>query len=211
MRVRPSASALSVVLLPFFAALLLAAGCGDIEEQGGSIFYVNSISGVYKDGAATNQVDVRQDDCEPDPANPPDPEYFSDHYTEVEFINRPINNSEEQTASVVYIRRYEILYVPLDQLTRRYPVPSPVIRQVNDTQGVPPCEPTGACTGTKMTQLYFVPIATKTQLETNWVAAGNQLAYNVQYRFFGANDFGEPVQAVADYNFYAANYDYCSE
>lgn len=198
----------------FLAALFLF-GCGDITEQGGSIFYVNTISGVYKDGDLTNQVDLEPGTCDPGP--PPEPEFFSDHFTEVEFINRPLPNAEEQTASVIYIRRYVITYTPLDQNTSTCPLPSPVIQQVNDTQGIPPCALDEACTGTTMTQLYFMPVRTKFLINdlqlgpgTCWDGTvGDQLAYNVQYQFFGENDFGETVTAVADYNFLADNYNNC--
>ncbi len=193
--------------------LLLVFGCGDIEEQAGSLFYVNSISGSYQEGTLTNQVDVIFiSDCDGDPETS-DPEFYSDHFTEAVLINRPLPNAEEQTASTVYISSYIIYYTPLDTVTVDYPLPSPVVIDVIDTQGIPPCNPGDECTGTIMDQLYFVPIETKATLRGFWQDAvldgHEQLAYNCRYRFTGENDFGEPIAAEAQYNFLVSSYDYC--
>ena len=198
-----------------FLAGLFLFGCGDVAEQGGSLFYVNTINGTYQEGMLTNQVDVVfTTDCDGDPTTD-DPEFYSDNFTEVNLINRPLPNSKEQTASTVYIRSYEITYTPLTTPTTPYPLPSPIVVQVTDTQGIPPCEPDETCTGVTMTQLYFVPLATKTTLNGFYMDAdplhvpGEQLAYNCRYRFFGENDFGDPVTAEAQYNFYVDNYNFC--
>ena len=201
-------------------ALWIAAGCGSLpDHESGSIFQVMNINAYYQDaGSFTNQVDVVQVDCETDPAEPPDWEFFSDHFVSVAFLNRHLpyrtggSDVDEYTASVIYLDRYEIRYTPLTTVTAAYPLPSPLVIPVTQTVAIPPCPP-GApgvvCAPTTMTHGYFVPVATKDVLRGFFLAAGEQLAYSAQYTFIGMNDFGKQVTATAQLNFYVANYNYC--
>jgi hypothetical protein len=203
-------------------AFWILAGCGSLpNDSSGSIFTVMGINGYYEDsGTTTNQVDVVQSICD---AETGDYEFFSDHYVAVDFLNRHLPNrnsslgtvgseAEQYTASVIYLKSYEIRYTPGDNVTAPYPLPSPLVIDVTQTIAIPPCSPGTpgqTCPATTMNQGYFVPVATKNILRDYFIEAGEQLQYDVDYIFYGENDFGVPVSATGHYNFYAANYDYC--
>lgn len=203
----------------------IGVGCGSLpDDESGSIFEVMAINAYYEDSSTfTNQVDVVQVNCETDPEKPPKWEWYSDHYVSVDFLNRHLPNRntslgtvgrevDQYTASVVYLKSYEIHYIPLTAVTSRYPVPSPLVVPVTQTVAVPPCSPGlpgQTCPPTTMIMGYLVPVATKEVLRAHFIDAGEQLSYDVHYTFYGVNDFGIPVTAKAQLNFYAANYDHC--
>jgi len=206
-------------------ALWFAAGCGSLpDDSSGSIFEVMAVHGYYKDtGTFSNQVDVVPSNCSTDPTQPSEPEFYSDHYVTVDFLNRQLPNrnvglgtvgspSEEYTASVIYLTEYVIRYTPLTAVTAPYPLPSPLVVPVTHTVAVPPCSPAlpgQTCPATTMTQVYFVPVATKAVLRDYFEDAGEQLAYNADYVFHGVNDFGIAVSASGNLDFYVANYNFC--
>ena len=189
-------------------------GCGDFDTlygaggaaDSGSILQVEEVIPTYFE-EATNQVDVVQSDCAA-PGDDPDPEPYTDHYAEIAMTNRPLNNAEEQTASWIYLSRYDIYYTAVTQ-------GSPALSSSNaipiaESIGLEPCQPGGACTEESfLTEL--VPVREKAVLyqylqENPGVF---QLQYNVHYVIYGVNDFGERVSADGFTNFYASNYDNC--
>jgi len=209
------------VVLP---ALIFAVGCGELpNSDSGSIFEVMAINGYYKDSDTfTNQVDMQQNNCSTD-GSEIDYEFYSDHFVAVDFLNRHLPNrnaeqgtvqtdAEEYTATVIYLKRYEIRYTPLTTVTAPYPLPSPLVVDVTQSVAVPPCPPGNpgeTCDPTIMTQGYFVPVATKDILRQFFIEAGQQLAYDAHYTFYGVNEYGYSVSATGHYNFYVANYNYC--
>jgi len=206
---RETGKSIASVVNVLTAALLLLGGCGSLPDDqaasSGSQFSVAGISGVYN-GEATNQVDIEQNYCDDDV------EYYSDHLVEVAFLNRPLPNATEQTASMITLNSLEIRYTPLDTVTAPYVLTSPLIVEIRDNNAIPACDPEGVCAAVTISGLYFVPIQTKSLLRQYYIASGNkQLAYNANYVFKGTNDFGEVVTAVGRLQFYVANYDYCEE
>lgn len=200
---------------------LICLGCGDFEAPGsdksGSIFSVEDIDPVYF-AESTRQVDVRMDNCADDPLTDPyDPEPFSDHFADVTLSNRPLNNSDEQTASTVYVQSYELWYEPLT--VGAPPLPPFPRKAIGDYVGIEPCEPASDCQGETLGQIEFVPWDRKNVLNGYLygpsgscdvlTGQGCQLEYNIYYRFYGENDFGYGVRADGVTNFYASDYDNC--
>jgi hypothetical protein len=191
-------------------------GCGDFDREGaggtdksGSLLNVETITPMYFD-EPTNQVDVVLDNCAEDPVNDPlDPEPYTDHYAEIALTNRPLNNSEEQTASWVYLTRYRIYYTPVTQGTDIF-LSSNLI-EITESVGIEPCDPGASCQAETF-MAEFVPVREKEELYQQLLnnPALNQLQYNVHYIFYGENDFGYDVSADGYTNFYATNYDNCS-
>jgi hypothetical protein len=163
---------------------------------------IDYLSGSYKGGILTNQVDVVYNtDCDGDPGTI-DPEFFSDHFALADFRNTGSSN--------IFLTRYEVHYSPLDTVTAPYPIPSPVIIDLVDPFLIPLCEYDDKCPTTRMDQLYFVPIETKALLRSFWEDSGySQLFYDCRYVFMGENELGEPISAEAQFYFYVADYDYC--
>jgi hypothetical protein len=191
-------------------------GCGDFDREGaggtdksGSLLNVEHVTPTYFD-EPTNQVDVVLDNCAEDPVNdPPDWEDYTDHYAEIALTNRPLNNSDEQTASWIYLTRYEIRYTPVTQGTDVF-LSSNVI-PITESVGIEPCDPGGSCQVTTF-MAEFVPVREKEALHDQLLSNPtlDQLQYNVHYIFYGENDFGYDVSTDGFTNFYATNYDNCS-
>jgi hypothetical protein len=191
-------------------APLVAFGCGDFEQPGtdcGSIFAIEQIDPVYF-SESTRQVDVFRDlDCADDPENPED-EPYTDHLADITFSNRPLTNSEEQTATRIDLQEYQVWYTPITQ-------GSPDLDSfnettINDGNGIDPCEPGADCEGETVSQLEFVDVRVKEVLRQHILDTGIfQLEYNIHYRFFGVNDFDCRVSAEGSTFFYAADYDNC--
>ena len=191
---------------------LLLMSCGSLSDQSsssGSMFTVASINGTYIDGLITNQVDIEQVNCTTDPEKEPELEYYSDHFAEVGFVNRPLPNHADQTASAVYLKQYSIRYLPNTVLTANYPLPTQHITNVLQEVWIPPCLPETPCSPTVISGLDFVSIDLKSLLRSFFIEAGNQLSYNAVYAFELENDFGEKISVTGQLYFYVANYDYC--
>ncbi len=191
-------------------------GCGDFDrefggggsDKSGSLFNVESIEPIYFENP-TRQVDVFQNAfCSGDPEDP-DPEDFTDHFANVIFSNRPLPNSEEQTASTIYLTRYEVSYQPL---TQGSPVLTPfTVTTIDDYVGILPCDVGAVCEGEMITGVEFVPVRLKNELAQFILDTGiSQLEYNIRYVFFGENDYGYDVSADGATYFLASNYDNCS-
>jgi hypothetical protein len=202
----------------FFCVPWIVLGCGDFDrefgaggtDKSGSLLNVESISPTYfsetTDGPG--QVDVVQGNCATDPLDPIDPEPYSDHFAEVAMTNRPLPNAQVQTASWIYLTRYEIFYTASTQGTG--PLLSANVIPVTQTVGIEPCEVGGSCQETSFIA-QFVPITEKEELYDYLLdnPAIDQLEYNVHYIFYGENDFGEQVSADGFSSFYAGNYNNC--
>lgn len=198
----------------FFCVPWVLLGCGDFDgefgaggsDKSGSLLNVEDVIPLYFD-EATNQVDVVQDNCAA-PGEDPDPEPFTDHYAEIAMTNRPLNNAEEQTASWIYLTRYEIHYTAVTQGTA--PLLSTNVIPITESVGLEPCDPGGSCTEESFIA-ELVPVREKSELyqflQENPTVF--QLQYNVHYVVFGENDFGKQVSADGFSNFYATNYDNC--
>jgi hypothetical protein len=199
------------VLLLFVPVICF--GCGDVDTPGadksGSIFTIKEIDPVYFD-ESTRQVDVVLDNCADDPLTDPfDPEPFSDHFADITFANQPLPNSDVQTASPIDLQEYEVWYVPVTQGSP--PLEPFIVRNINDGNGIDPCDPDSDCPGETITQMEFVPVRVKDVLRQYIEQTGIfQLQYNIHYRFFGVNiPYGYGVSAEGSTNFYAADYDNC--
>jgi hypothetical protein len=196
-------------LLLFFVPWICF-GCGDFDQPGsdksGSLFMIEQIDPNYFE-ESTRQVDVYRADCA-DPGQDEDLEEYGDHFADITFSNRPLNNSEEQTASRIDLQEYEIWYEPI---TSGAPdLASFLVRTVNDGNGIDPCDPGVQCEGETVGQLEFVPVRLKAVLEQHILDTGIlQLEYNIYYRFYGENDFGYKVSADGSTFFYAGDYDHC--
>jgi len=199
---------------------LLFLGCGDFTSEGsdksGSLFNVESIVPIYFK-EATPQVDVFLDNCADDPAEPVDPEPYTDHFAEVTLSNRPYTNSEEQTATPIKVLEYRVRYEPL---TLGSPELEPFTRRdIAGDDVIDPCLPDSDCPGETLTGIYFVPIREKGVLRDYLFDACDldpeewegdcQLAYNIYYTFWGENDYGYPVRAERGARFFVTNYDNC--
>jgi len=185
-------------------------GCGDVlgevpggsdSDKSGSILSVELINGSY-DEDATNQVDIVLTSGGCDDGST---EFYSDHYATVTISNRALPNQTIQTASWVYIREYDIEYIPVT-----IGAPAVVSRNlipVTDSVGIAPCSPTATeCTGVTYT-VEMVNVGQKAVIAAGYT--GSQFTYNIRYVFRGVNDFGFVLQTEGYSNFYAANYDYC--
>ena len=211
------------------AALWVAAGCGSLPDDTGSIFQVADIQPYYQDaGSITNQVDVVQSWCTTgEDSTDGTPEYYSDHYVSVDFLNRHWpNRLEEHTAGVLTIMYYDLHYTPLDTLTAGYPLPSRLAIPVPQTIAIPACSPGPPgqiCPPTTMTGGYFIPLATKDNLRgylrtafpgafsPGYAGPVPQLAYTANYVFYAENEYGkETAPAGASFHFYVSGYDYCN-
>ncbi len=200
----------------FFCVPWVVLGCGDFDREfgaggsddSGSLFNIEGIDPTYND-ESTRQVDVVPVDCAVGPDEDPEPEYYSDHFADVTLSNRPLNNSEEQTASTIYVLSYQVRYQPYAQGSP--PLPDINVDPIGQYVGLEPCDPGSDCQGETISQIEFVPIERKTVLRQYLMANPGieQLKYNIFYTFFGENDFGEPVRADGADFFYALNYDYC--
>ncbi len=189
-------------------------GCGDFDrefgaggpDKSGSLLNVENVEPNYFD-ENTNQVDILQDNCAA-AGEEPDPEPYTDHYAVISLTNRPLPNSEEQTASWLYLTRYEIHYTAVTQGTNIF-LSSNVI-PITESVGIEPCEPGATCQETSFTA-EFVPVREKAELYQQLLDNPTliQLQYNVHYVVYGENDFGEKVSADGFTNFYATDYDNC--
>ena len=197
-------------------------GCGDFDrefgaggsDKSGSLFNIEEIDPTYFD-ESTRQVDVARSVCSTD--DEPDPEPYTDHFADVTLSNRPQNNSEEQSASTIYVRSYQLRYEGVTQGSP--PLPSSNVIQIGESVGLEPCDPGSDCQGETISQIEFVPVREKSVLyeylygvngTCNQVTGeGCQLQYNIYYTFFGVNDFGYDVTANGVTSFYASNYDNC--
>jgi hypothetical protein len=196
----------------FLSLPLFGFGCGNFEDalgagadKSGSIFNVEYIDPVYFEDS-TRQVDVFMNpNCGTD-EDEPDPEPWSDHFADVTFTNRPLNNSIEQTASTIYLTEYLVSYEPLTQGSPD--LPSRLVRPIRESGGIEPCDPGSQCAGETLGQIEFVPVSQKFVLQP-YVFTLGQLEYNIYYRFFGVNDYGYEVSADGATNFLAADYDNC--
>ena len=198
-------------LAPLLLVPLICFGCGDFEAPGadksGSIFDVDQIDPTYFD-ESTRQVDVFRSDCRTDPTEPPDPEPYTDHFADVTFTNRPLLNSEEQTASTIHLTEYDVWYEPITQGS--LDLPSFNVREVNDGNGIQPCDPGADCQGETIAQVDFVPVRLKDVLADYIVLTGIwQLKYNIYYKFYGHNDFGYDVSAENSTDFLVSDYNNC--
>ena len=205
-------------MLLFFCVPWVLLGCGDFDREygaggiddSGSVLNVEWIAPTYleesTDGPA--QVDIFRDNCEDDPAEPPDPEPYSDHFAEIAMTNRSLPNSPEQTNTYVYLDRYEMRYSPVTQGTG--PLLTFIVNLPRQTVGIDPCAPGGTCQETSFIATY-VPVRIKDQMYQFLQANPTmfQLHYNVHYIFRGQNDFGFDVYADGFSTFYATNYDHC--
>ncbi len=215
----------SIVLM---AALLVlpAGGCGTIlgepaSDPGGtgSIFRISIIEPFYFD-AISYQVDLILDNCETDPANPADPEPWTDHFASVTFTNEHLPNAEVATASNIYLYRYELSFSPhnLDgQAANIGAMNSPIVVPLNQTLTIVPCDLGVACAGTTYSAVFMMPVESKVELVALYAAAGftnattglPQTEYCVEYTFYGENAFGVAVTVSESTCFLATNYDYC--
>ena len=198
-------------MLLFFCVPWVLLGCGDFDADGadksGSLFNIDQIDPTYFD-ESTRQVDVVQVNCAA-AGEDPDPEPYTDHFADVTLSNRPLNNSEEQTASRIRLEGYQVRYVAITQGSPR--LASFLVDTVGDGYAIDPCPPAGDCQGETISQIEFVPVRLKEVLRQYIEDTGIlQLEYNIHYRFFGVNDYGYPVSAESSTNFYAAGYDNCS-
>jgi len=201
-------------IILFFCVPWVLLGCGDFDrefgaggsDKSGSLLNVEEVDPTYFD-ESTNQVDVVQVNCAA-PGEDPEPEPFTDHYAEISVTNRPLSNADEQTASTIYLIRYEIHYTAVTQGSP--PLLSSNVNPISESIGLEPCQPGSACQEESFIA-EMVPVREKAVL--NQFLQDNptvfQLQYNVHYVVFGENDFGEPVSADGFTNFYAANYDNC--
>jgi len=188
---------------------ILALACGSLDgADSGSLLRIEKIEPNYF-GESTNQVDVIRDLCEGDP---PKPEPYTDHYAVVAFTNRSLPNAQEMTASMVYLAEYSIDFTPAT--TGTPPLPSnfnpcgePYQRcPITETVGIQPCEPgRTSCPQTEFT-VELVPVRQKAVLAGSLTG---QLQYNVHYKFYGSNDFGERVSSEGSTFIYVSNYDFC--
>jgi hypothetical protein len=201
------------MLSVFLLGLVVAFGCGDIPgdaENTGSILNVESMSGFYNDGV-TNQVDVLMDNCTTGGEGEPEPEYFSDHFGQVEVTNRPLPNTLQQTASPAYIRAYTITYQPIVTPSASPPALDPYVEiPLLDSRGIPPCLPGPTCAAIEYTQLKFVDVAKKLEYLNKGGNPSLVASYNVRYTFYGENIFGEEFTFGGGTNCTFANYDYCN-
>ena len=198
----------------FLSVPLFGFGCGNFDQglggggadKSGSLFNVEYIDPTYFEDS-TRQVDVfLNPNCSNDP-DEPDPEPYSDHFADVTFTNRPLNNSLE-TPPTIYLYEYWIWYTPLTQGSP--PLDSFTVMGVGDQGGIEGCDPGSQCAGETLSQIQFVPVREKEVLAGYILSTGIfQLEYNIHYRFFGRNVFGYEVSAEAITNFYASNYDNC--
>lgn len=138
----PHKALLGVLVL----GVALTAGCGDIPgdaEDTGSIMKVELITG-WEDQEDKNTVDVVRGTCEAgEGEGKTEPEPFYDHLARVEITNRPLPNTDEQTASPVYLKSYTITYQAIDN-TINGPLPELVGYveiPIQDSRGIPPCNP----------------------------------------------------------------------
>ncbi len=203
-----------MIFAMFFCVAWTLAGCGDLDREGaggtdksGSLLNVESVTPTYFD-EPTNQVDVVQDNCA-DPGDPPKAEEYTDHYAEIKMTNRPLPNAEEQTASRIYLTRYEIHYTAVTQGSP--PLLSSNVIPINESIGIDPCEPGGTSCPEESFIAEFVPVREKAELRQFLLDNPTipQLQYNVHYIFYGENDFGKEVSADGFSNFYATDYDHC--
>jgi len=136
----PHTALLGVLLV----GVALTVGCGDIPgdaDDTGSIMNVELITG-WEDQEDKNTVDVVPGTCESGEGQTK-PEPFYDHLARVEITNRPLPNTDQQTASPVYIKSYTLTYQPIDN-TINGPLPDLlgyVDIPIQDTQGIAPCNP----------------------------------------------------------------------
>lgn len=202
------------MLLVFLLGLVVAFGCGDIPgdaEDTGSIIQVKSINGFYND-SVTNQVDVLMDNCTTGGEGEPEPEYFSDHFGQVEVTNRPLPNTTLQTARPVEILSYTVRYEPFDTPSVSPPLLEPYVEiKLLDTLVIAPCLPgTSDCAATKYDQLKFVDIAKKQEYLDKGGDPFVETSYNIRYTFYGANDLGQEFTFGGSTNFTMLDYDYCN-
>ncbi len=195
----------------FLFVPLVCFGCGDFDTGGsdksGSLFLIEEIDPNYFE-ESTRQVDVVQNpNCSGDLENP-DPEPFSDHFANITFLNRPLNNSETQTASRIDLQEYEVWYEPITQGSP--PLSSFNETTISDGNGIDPCDPGSDCIGETITQIEFVPLSVKDVLAPYVDELGEfQLHYKIYYRFYGVNDFGFRVSAESSTDFLVNGYDNC--
>jgi len=200
----------------FFCVPWVFLGCGDFDREfgaggvddSGSLLNVEEVDPTYFD-ESTNQVDVVQVNCAA-PGEDPEPEPFTDHYAEISVTNRPLSNADEQTASTIYLIRYEIHYTAVSQGSP--PLLSSNVNRISESIGLEPCIPGSDCQGETISQIEFVPYRLKEGVLGPYLVLHPgilQLEYNIHYRFFGVNDYGYRVSAESSTNFYATNYDNC--
>lgn len=203
----------------FFCVPWVLLGCGSFDAPGsddsGSLFNIEEIDPTYFD-ESTRQVDVARSLCSTGDEEA-DPEPYTDHFADVTLSNRPLNNSEEQTASTIYVSSYQLRYEAVTQGSP--PLPTSNVIPIGDSVGLEPCTPGSDCQGETVSQIEFVPVEEKEVLyeylygingTCNPVTGrGCQLQYNIYYTFFGKNDYGYDVTASGGTNFYASNYDNC--
>ena len=208
-------------MLLFFCMPWVLLGCGDFEADGsdksGSVFSIEEVDPTYFD-ESTRQVDVVRSVCSTGDEGDVDPEPYTDHLADVTLSNRPLNNSVEQTASTIYVSSYQLRYEGVTQGSP--PLPSSDVIRMKDTVGLEPCTPGADCQGETVSQIDFVSVDQKTVLHDylygvngtcNPVTGeGCQLKYNIQYIFFGENDYGYDVEAKGGTFFYVSNYDNCN-
>ena len=148
------------------------------------------------------------DECA-DPGEPSDPEPYTDHYANIAITNRHLPNAQEETASWVYLKEYEIHYTPVTQGTDIF-LSSNVI-PITQIVGIAPCELGATSCAALIFTAELVPVREKTKLREQLLnnPTLEQLHYNVHYVFYGENDFGERVSADGFTDFYALDYLHC--
>ena len=201
----------SIKTLALLSLLALAlGGCGDVlgevpggsdSVSSGSIVSVELITGEY-DEETGNQVDISRNVGGCDDGST---EFYSDHYGKVTITNRALPNSLVQTASTVYMREYDIEYIPVSYNAPA--VPSRNLIPLTESVGITPCAAASTtCEGVTY-RVEYVSIGQKDVIAAGYI--GEQFTYNIHYIFRGVNDFGFTVSAEGYSTFYAADYDFC--
>ncbi len=205
----PRKALLGVLLL----GVVLTVGCGDIPgdaDDTGSILRVELVTG-WEDQEDKNTVDVVPGTCEAGEGEI-DPEPFFDHLARVEVTNRPLPNTDQQTASPVYIRSYTITYEAIDD-TFNGPLPD-LLGYVNipvqDTRGIPPCDPgQSSCSATEYFLDKFFHIEKKQEylervcgasFHPSWPAAAPTVPYPDRCSWFWVGAYWVPAVAQGEYN-----------
>jgi len=194
-----------LLFIPF-----LALACGNFDspfmdgaDDSGSLLRIEKIDPTYFD-EATNQVDVIRDACD-EGEGESKPEPYTDHYAVVAFTNRSLPNAPQMTASMIYLTEYDIRYTPASQGTPA--LPSLLSLPITATVGIQPCQPgQTSCPETEFT-VELVPVRQKAVLAAS--LGSFQLQYNVRYKFYGFNDFGEWMSSEGSTFIYVSNYDFC--
>ncbi len=179
-----------LLLLPFTVYI---AGCGtSTENKTGTELVITSLTPMY-DGVATNDVDVKRDQCDDGSL-----EEFKKHTAVLQIANKLLPGTNEEDAGWVEIDYYEVKLEPMDA---NLPKPDPFVFAASGTL----IEPGNSGS----IEIDLVPIDVKLQIAQGIPDWGTIYHYNATVTIWGKTEYNEYLTASKTVTLNIGDYDNC--